>query len=709
MKQRQSISKKNFTAQLNTIGTYARFVFKNLKAFRASKKLYGARTLLSLANMEIAKINPHNALFARRIEEFNQVMIVLTQAKWKTACAMEAAVQLDAQKFWKEAFSAIERSSHMSQELLAALQSGSENPLGYSPTTLADCGTEILFAGDTPLVPEINPVVILKGSDYQMGYQYAQQLIQIFGPWILQRKAGKYFRAEELNCMHRWEEQIRKHAPEILEMCKGWAAGANDCGVAMSYEDVLDLWTGHKPPAETLLGLGDGEPFMAPPFCSGAAAWGRATKDGSLVTVSTGDHDAHHMVTIVAYPETGNSFAISPFSATGDLAKLGGIYMFGHPGMNNKGLAYVEHGGMPKMVEPRQTWGYGLRMGTAVFHILRFANSAKEALAMELSLPIGDVGSGGFGSLGGFWADSRYGYILDSRKDPVIVREAGLMGETDFLCAANSPLHPEAAQAAWMQKDRQNWHWDPKGGWYGNYRPVKKIGIDEDVIVQSLGNGFIGSRDRTVYLHKTLERAVGKIDFDYMKMVNRQGCQLPKPTWKETVAYFNQSGSWGDISTGHASNADVVVMKPDSFGQGIYAMCVGPAGRGLTPVMPTWCSPIYNETNTFWEIKLTFEPEDLVHEAGATSRQNIQKAQAEWNRLSETDPVRPYLARLLALSRAEHAKGLAFEDIATSASGEGRVYPLAKALRAYTRAQVRATQVIETICPPPAKPEEFGV
>ena len=110
----------------------------------------------------------------------------------------------------------------------------------------------------------------------------------------------------------------------------------------MAYEDVLDLWTGHKPPAETLLGLSDGEPFMAPPFCSGAASWGRATIDGKLVTVSTGDHDPHHMVTIVAYPQTGNAFIISPFSATGDLAKLGGIYMFGHPGMNSQGLAYVE-------------------------------------------------------------------------------------------------------------------------------------------------------------------------------------------------------------------------------------------------------------------------------------------------------------------------------------------------------------------------------
>ncbi|MGZ9234157.1 MAG: hypothetical protein ACXW4E_01405 [Anaerolineales bacterium] len=694
---------------MNSVGKYIRFIFKNLKAFRASKKLYEVRTHLALANMEISKISLHDQFFARRVEEFNEVMVVLTTAKWKTACAMEAATKADAQKYWKEAFSAIDKSARMSLQLLSAVQSGDPKPLGFAKTILTDQGTEIQFAGDTPLVPEINPVIILKGSDFQMGYQYAQQLIQIFGAWILRRKTGKHFSAQELECIHQWEAQIRIYAPEILEMCKGWAAGAHDNGVTMSYEDVLDLWTGHKPPSKTLLGLADGEPFMAPPFCSGAAAWGRATTDGKLVTVSTGDHDAHHMVTIVAYPETGNSFIISPFSATGDLAKLGGIYMFGHPGMNSKGLAYVEHGGMPKMVEPRQYWGYGLRMGTAVFHILRFANSAKEALEMELSFPIGDIGSGGFGSLGGFWADSSYGYILDSRKDPVIVREAGMMGETDFLCAANSPLHPDASKAAWMQSDMQNWHWDPKGGWYANFRPVKKIGIDEEVIVQSLGNGFIGSRDRTVYLHNTLEPAIGKIDFEYMKMLNRQRYPLPKPTWKETVASFNQSGSWGDISTGHASNADVVVMKPDADGQGLYAMCVGAARRGLAPVMPTWCSPIYNETNTFWELKLAPGPVKMVNEANKTAQQNIQKAQTVWDELASMDSARLFLADFLGLSRAEYEKGQALEVLALANPGTDQIYILAKALRAYTRAQVRANQVIEALCPPPSKPGDFGI
>ena len=43
------------------------------------------------------------------------------------------------------------------------------------------------------------------------------------------------------------------------------------------------------------------------------------------------------------------------------------------------------------MVEPRERWGYGIRRGTSVFHILRAANSAREAQALELSYPVGDA------------------------------------------------------------------------------------------------------------------------------------------------------------------------------------------------------------------------------------------------------------------------------------------------------------------------------
>jgi hypothetical protein len=49
---------------------------------------------------------------------------------------------------------------------------------------------EISFTDGALLVPNVSPVILLSGSDYDMGYQYYQQLeqlVQVYGPWILER------------------------------------------------------------------------------------------------------------------------------------------------------------------------------------------------------------------------------------------------------------------------------------------------------------------------------------------------------------------------------------------------------------------------------------------------------------------------------------------------------------------------------------------
>jgi len=444
-------------ANLKNLTTYS---FKHSKSLRARRHSRQVKNILALVNIELGKLDYHHPQYAQRVREFDHAMIELTKAKWHTSLAMETG----AKEEWAKAFASLKKSEAFSQKLYDALVSGSSSPLDYEKVTLTRDGTEILFADGAPLVPEINPVIILQGSDYDMGYQYAQQLIQIFGPWILKRKAGRNFN-EQITVIKKWEDQIKQHAPEILSLCKGWAAGATDAGVPMSYYDVLDLWTGHEPPATGYIGE-SGLPELGPPLCSGLAAWGHATVDGKLVTGSSGDHDIAHTVTVVAFPETGNNFIFAPFGATGDVPAAGPLYFFGHPGMNNKGLAYVHHGGGPKMVEPKKYWGYGIRRAVSVFHILRFANSAQEAREMEMSFPIGDIGPGDPGTAGGFYADSTYGYSIESRKEPVIIRESGLMGETDFLYATNSPLHPDVSQTAWMQADRESWAWDKPGGWH---------------------------------------------------------------------------------------------------------------------------------------------------------------------------------------------------------------------------------------------------
>ena len=73
----------------------------------------------------------------------------------------------------------------------------------------------------------------------------------------------------------------------MIEFCRGWAAGASESGVTMRYEEVLNIWTGCKPPVDEYFDLKDCLPDdLYPPACSGHAAWGRATRDGQLVTGS---------------------------------------------------------------------------------------------------------------------------------------------------------------------------------------------------------------------------------------------------------------------------------------------------------------------------------------------------------------------------------------------------------------------------------------
>ena len=45
---------------------------------------------------------------------------------------------------------------------------------------------EVPYMDGIPLFPNVRPVLVLKGSDYDMGYQHAIQLIQIFGKYYLE-------------------------------------------------------------------------------------------------------------------------------------------------------------------------------------------------------------------------------------------------------------------------------------------------------------------------------------------------------------------------------------------------------------------------------------------------------------------------------------------------------------------------------------------
>ena len=118
--------------------------------------------------------------------------------------------------------------------------------------------------------------------------------------------------------------------------------------------------------------------------------------------------------------------------------------------------------------------------------------------------------------------------------------------------------------------------------------------------------------------------------------------------------------------------------------------------------MPTWFSPIYNETNAYWEVQLAATPEAVAQSAGILAREYIEQARGLLSELDQQSPSYLPLEGLLAQAGQEFEKGNAPDSDVSSAHW-------AKATRAFTRAQVRALQVIQALCPAPASPSDFGV
>ena len=136
-------------------------------------------------------------------------------------------------------------------------------------------------------------------------------------------------------------------------------------------------------------------------------------------------------------------------------------------------------------------------------------------------------------------------------------------------------------------------------------------------------------------------------------------------------------------------------MKPSD---GLFSLCTGPAKAGMTPLLPGSILPIYNETNAFFEIKLEKEPEGVVAYAKTMAGEFISQAEETLDGLSLNENSIKLLRSYLEEAKREYSRG---------SSGSVELYDTAKSLRSYTRAQVKARQVINAVNPPPTSPEEL--
>lgn len=673
-----------------------RLAARKAPIFRLYRRRDRLRATLCRVNVALGQADPQDPLTRRRVRELDTAAVLLGQARWHAERA-RATGDTTALKRARQAFTEGQRLA----DRIEALVAGGNGAYATDRFPILErAGTEIDHCQGVPLVPAITPVVVLRGSDEEMGAQYARQIAAIFGRWIL-RYGVRRLTADERVEVGRWEAVHGEHLPWLGRFVDGWVAGARESGVNLDRASIMDLWVGHRPPATSWLDASSGLPELPPIACTSLAAWGESTPDGALVAAATGDHELSYQVTVAAFPDDGHPFVHTIFSAAGTLPTVGPNWFFGHPGMSRSGLAYVHHGGGPKFLEPRHSWGYGLRRTPSVWHLLRYATSAHDAREMEQSWPIGDVGRGDQATVGGFYADADYAYIIEGRDDPVAVREAGLLGERDFLYANNSAMHPDAVRSEWMRRAPDgSWLWDREGG----YRPATPRGMTkspgmllkwlsgrmstDELLVAGMQFAYWNSYHRNVFLRRMADAHHGHLDVGALRAIYRTVGTAPTGSWAAAVRRYRRTGEWSRISAAHASNAFVAIMKPST---GYYSLCTGPARRGAAPMSPDSAMIVRGETNAFWDLELPDTPTALVERAEALADRLLGHARDTVAGATHAGETASDVAEWLAAAQT---------DTSSPRDADG-IEALGRRVRAATRAQVRARQILHLGDPPP--------
>jgi len=119
--------------------------------------------------------------------------------------------------------------------------------------SVASCA--IAQTGEALLPESIMPVVILQGSEYDMGYQYGQQIPENIALMkeIAWAKALYYGdvrhptlpdRDAVLHDLKAYLSILQEYAPSLIPFIQGIADGATDMGYDIAFHDVLLINTG---------------------------------------------------------------------------------------------------------------------------------------------------------------------------------------------------------------------------------------------------------------------------------------------------------------------------------------------------------------------------------------------------------------------------------------------------------------------------------
>ncbi|MFC2168457.1 C45 family autoproteolytic acyltransferase/hydrolase [Acidobacteriota bacterium] len=512
------------------------------------------------------------------------------------------------------------------------------------------------------LPPDILPVIILSGSDYEMGFQYGQQAgpsieVNMVAAWADALKS--FSREEVLSILKANQYYIQKFTPECIDIMKGIADGASADGYKISYTDILllnctlpNLKTSNYP-------SGAEKTTLPPKKCSVSSAWGSTTKDGKLIGMDTldGGGDAMYGVVLVVFPDTGNAYICGA-----QAGEIGDHFL-----MNNKGLFLGNSGGGGS---PRaEDNNYGVSWSCSLTHLVRFSDSAFQArdklLPWQINIPEN------------FHFVDTYGNACIVEKSAAVqaVRKPGDFGENDFQFSTNNYLHKDM-----------------------------KVTKEGDFIKNHGGYGAYAA-PRNKMLWDMLNNYHGQVDIEFVKMMLRfPGNPPPYPP----------EGGW-DAKICRPSNSWVSVVIPDNGDKGVVHLCTGPAGRVIHSSTASSGEEMRSTyqyidgTHTFFKLTLAANPLSVAQAAQKSARDCIATAYAELMDMNYTNTGYSALNDLYSLANTELYQGNKMLNKAQLADGKSQLELLAKSTTCFTRSQAHAMQVYEALVPAPTSPSDLGL
>lgn len=262
------------------------------------------------------------------------------------------------------------------------------------------------------------PVIVVSGSNYDMGVQYGRQTAArtAHNVAVVKSMLLQWFGEQQLmKDMEVWAYYFEQYTPGIAEWLRGITEGCQIEGFDLSYLDIIllnafdaEAWTYPEVPYPEETGVS----------CTSFAASGSATKDGKPIVAVSKMLPRENMeeVILIAFTTDGYSFISNPPS--GSVAHNSGV--------NSNGFAWI------LTATPQVECAWGIPPVAFFSYLTQFIGSPGEAEEWLASVPRA-------GATGNFILSDADGYIsvFESNAQHFAIRHPGDLGENQFVINTN--------------------------------------------------------------------------------------------------------------------------------------------------------------------------------------------------------------------------------------------------------------------------------